>query len=497
MLNTSNGGIMMKRIGMVVLMLLMVLLCTTAHAGMIVGEDIPSGEITEFWYTYSSSSFPPYYLRYYLYTENGEKYLFHEAREGDDWPLGEEYNTVSGTVQLTAGEWDNLMDCLKGGDVSERSDEILDGDAGPWWYLNWSSHEGDLLEYRFADLGRQRAFEEQCSELAGNHVLSWLFWHRGGEMMPRSYTVFLRNGKYFLKENDNEATPLADEFAAQIRKIVTDYDLLSWDGFDESMQYVLDGEDFSLEVRYADGTAARAYGSNAFPDGYHEVMARLDDVLQQEKMTRIAGTYCLENSELTLTLQADGTYAFSGSQSGQEPDSGTWYTYLDMIDLSEDAEEGLEFSFGYDADALIYLDMGEDSFPYADLTNGARFVRVDKKEAGMRLWIGETEVPVTWERNASVEELSRLLPLSIQMSMYGGFEQVGPIGQSILRDDRQTDTGYGDIVLYQGNQVVVFYGSNTWAYTRLGHINLSEEEMTDLLSHGNVILTIRNAEEST
>jgi hypothetical protein len=114
------------------------------------------------------------------------------------------------------------------------------------------------------------------------------------------------------------------------------------------MQYVLDGEDFSLEVRYADGTAARAYGSNAFPDGYHEVMARLDDVLQQEKMTRIAGTYCLENSELTLTLQADGTYAFSGSQSGQEPDSGTWYTYLDMIDLSEDAEEGLEFSFGYD-----------------------------------------------------------------------------------------------------------------------------------------------------
>ena len=112
----------------------------------------------------------------------------------------------------------------------------------------------------------------------------------------------------------------------------------------------------------------------------------------------------------------------------------------------------------------------------------------------MRLMIGETEVPVTWEENTSVEALRELAaedPLVIPMSMYGGFEQVGPIGQSIVRDDRQTTTDCGDIVLYSGDQIVVFYGSNSWSYTRLGHIDLSGEEMTELLSGGDVVLTIR------
>ena len=108
----------------------------------------------------------------------------------------------------------------------------------------------------------------------------------------------------------------------------------------------------------------------------------------------------------------------------------------------------------------------------------------------MHMMIGETEVPVTWEENASVEALKSLLPLEISMSMYGGFEQVGPIGQSIVRDDQQTTTDYGDIVLYSGNQIVVFYGSNSWAYTRLGHVDLTQQEMTNLLGNGDVTITI-------
>ena len=120
-----------------------------------------------------------------------------------------------------------------------------------------------------------------------------------------------------------------------------------------------------------------------------------------------------------------------------------------------------------------------------------------KEETAMQLMIGETEVPVTWEDNVSVDALRELVadsPLTIQMSMYGGFEQVGPIGQSIIRDDQQTTTNYGDIVLYSGNQIVVFYGSNSWAYTRLGHIDLTKEEMTDLLANGDVVLTISGEE---
>lgn len=111
-------------------------------------------------------------------------------------------------------------------------------------------------------------------------------------------------------------------------------------------------------------------------------------------------------------------------------------------------------------------------------------------EDTMKLLIGETEVPVIWEENASVEALRALRPVTIQMSMYGGFEQVGAIGQSIVSDDEQTDTSYGDIVLYSGNQIVIFYGSNSWAYTRLGHIDLSQREMRDLLSDGDVVITL-------
>ena len=52
-------------------------------------------------------------------------------------------------------------------------------------------------------------------------------------------------------------------------------------------------------------------------------------------------------------------------------------------------------------------------------------------------------------------------------------------------------TSAGDIVLYSGNQVVVFYGSNSWAYTKLGHIdNKSEEELGRLLGSGNVTITV-------
>ena len=112
-------------------------------------------------------------------------------------------------------------------------------------------------------------------------------------------------------------------------------------------------------------------------------------------------------------------------------------------------------------------------------------------EDSMRLLIGEKEVPVTWEENASVEALKKLCPATIQMSMYGGFEQVGSIGQSIVRNDKQTKTNYGDIVLYSGDQIVIFYGSNSWSYTRLGHIDLTQKEMQDLLSGGDVSITLQ------
>ena len=113
-----------------------------------------------------------------------------------------------------------------------------------------------------------------------------------------------------------------------------------------------------------------------------------------------------------------------------------------------------------------------------------------KKEQAMKLIIDDEVVPVTWEQNASTAALQKLLPLTIKMSPYGGFEQVGAIGQNITSADKQITTQYGDIVLYAGNKLVIFYGSNSWAYTRLGHIDLSQQELTALLNRDGVTVQL-------
>ena len=155
-----------------------------------------------------------------------------------------------------------------------------------------------------------------------------------------------------------------------------------------------------------------------------------------------------------------------------------------MILYKQNGEVFEQQPIGHTDDDISFF----DGMPDTDVTFG----RVKEK---MILKINETKVPVTWESNDSVEALKSLLPLTIQMSMYGGFEQVGPIGTSLPRDDVQTTTQAGDIVLYSGNQIVVFYGSNSWAYTRLGHINMQREELEELLGKGNVSITLSAAEE--
>ena len=121
-------------------------------------------------------------------------------------------------------------------------------------------------------------------------------------------------------------------------------------------------------------------------------------------------------------------------------------------------------------------------------------VEEEVKEKMLKMIIGDTEVSVDWESSDSVEALKDLCaeePLVIQMSMYGGFEQVGSIGTRLPSDDEQTSTSAGDIVLYSSNQIVVFYGSNSWAYTRLGHITDQDAAgMTELLGNGDVTITI-------
>ena len=99
-------------------------------------------------------------------------------------------------------------------------------------------------------------------------------------------------------------------------------------------------------------------------------------------------------------------------------------------------------------------------------------------------------VDVTWEENDSVKELFNHAKdgLTINMSRYGGFEQVGSIGKNIVSSNKQMSTKAGDIVLYNSNQIVIFFGTNTWSYTKLGHMNLNQQELTNLLDKDSVTL---------
>jgi len=112
----------------------------------------------------------------------------------------------------------------------------------------------------------------------------------------------------------------------------------------------------------------------------------------------------------------------------------------------------------------------------------------------MKISINGTEADVVWEDNESVRALMELVKggeLTVSMSGYGGFEQVGELGRSLLRDDMQITTEPGDIVLYSGDKIVVFYGSNTWSYTKLGHISgMTDSDLEKLLGGGDVEIKI-------
>lgn len=98
----------------------------------------------------------------------------------------------------------------------------------------------------------------------------------------------------------------------------------------------------------------------------------------------------------------------------------------------------------------------------------------DNTEMRMKVQVEDSTFTATLENNDAVRALLEMMekePVIIRMSDYSGFEKVGALGKNLPTNNRQTTTGAGDIVLYQGNQIVIFYGSNSWSYTRLGRID--------------------------
>ncbi len=117
----------------------------------------------------------------------------------------------------------------------------------------------------------------------------------------------------------------------------------------------------------------------------------------------------------------------------------------------------------------------------------------DMEENVMKITVGDTTFTATLADNSSAEALKEMLmegPLTIDMSDYGNMEKVGPIGKNLPENNEQITTEAGDIILYLGNSLVIYYDTNTWNFTRLGKINdVTQAELKEALGNGDVIVT--------
>lgn len=117
--------------------------------------------------------------------------------------------------------------------------------------------------------------------------------------------------------------------------------------------------------------------------------------------------------------------------------------------------------------------------------------------------IGDKTLTIKPESNSSARAFVELLQsggLTVDMHDYGGFEKVGPLGTTLPTNDERITTEPGDVILYQGNQITIYYDTNTWSFTRLGKVQgMAPEEIRDALGDGDptVVFSLKNSGEST
>lgn len=118
----------------------------------------------------------------------------------------------------------------------------------------------------------------------------------------------------------------------------------------------------------------------------------------------------------------------------------------------------------------------------------------EKSDNKLKISVNGTELTATLADSTAAKELAEKLkaePVTVTLNEYGGFEKVGKLPWSLTKTDESIVTEAGDIMLYQGNQMTIFYNSNSWSYTKLGHIdNITGEELAKLFGEGNITVTL-------
>lgn len=116
------------------------------------------------------------------------------------------------------------------------------------------------------------------------------------------------------------------------------------------------------------------------------------------------------------------------------------------------------------------------------------------EEKVLYIGIGDKTLTVRPAGNSSAEALIELLKqgdITVAAHDYGGFEKVGPLGTSLPTNDERITTEPGDLILYQGDQLTLYYDVNTWSFTRLGRVEgLSAAELREILGTGDVTMVL-------
>ncbi|MCQ2514081.1 MAG: hypothetical protein MJ089_03160 [Ruminococcus sp.] len=119
-------------------------------------------------------------------------------------------------------------------------------------------------------------------------------------------------------------------------------------------------------------------------------------------------------------------------------------------------------------------------------------------ESSIQIQVGNDTLNIILEDNESANALKKLVSekkIVMSASNYGGFEKVCTLGATLPKNDAYITTSAGDVCLYNGDKIVIFYGSNSWEYTKLGRIqNKTADELSEILSGNDTEVILKSVE---
>lgn len=194
--------------------------------------------------------------------------------------------------------------------------------------------------------------------------------------------------------------------------------------------------------------------------------------------------YCITAAALALAAGV-GDYSHTAAASGTKTTAQD-VSHLQNFLLHRPAE---------DLTGKPYDLNGDGCWDVFDLCLMKRGLMNDtRSESRLLLTVGEHRLTATLADSTAAGELAeklRTAPVTVTLNEYGGFEKVGALPWTLTRTDESTVTAPGDIMLYQGDQMTVFYGSNSWRYTKLGTLDyVTQDELQAIFGEGAITVTL-------